>query len=57
MPWKSQKDMQFFFKKTINNVVIMGKNTYFTLPEKSRPLKDRLNIILTSNPDYLIFKK
>ena len=56
IPWKSQKDMHFFFKKTINNVVIMGKNTYFSLPEKSRPLKDRLNIVLTSNPYYFIFK-
>jgi dihydrofolate reductase len=33
---------------TKNNVVIMGRNTYFSLPK--RPLKDRLNIILTSKP-------
>jgi dihydrofolate reductase len=50
IPWKSKKDMSFFFNKTKNNVVIMGKTTYFSLPEQFRPLKDRLNIVLTSNP-------
>ena len=50
IPWKSKKDMRFFFNKTKNNVVIMGKTTYFSLPEQFRPLKDRLNIVLTSNP-------
>jgi dihydrofolate reductase len=40
----------FFFNKTKNNVVIMGKNTYFSLPEEFRPLKNRLNIVLTRNP-------
>ena len=45
LPWNSKKDLKFFMNMTINNVVIMGKNTYFSLPK--RPLKDRLNIILT----------
>ena len=48
--WKSKKDMRFFFNKTKNNVVIMGKTTYFSLPQQFRPLKDRLNIVLTRNP-------
>ena len=51
IPWKSHKDMSFFYNTTVNNIVIMGKNTYFSLPEKYRPLKNRLNIVLTSNPD------
>lgn len=50
IPWKSKKDLQFFANKTMYNVVIMGKNTYFSLPEKVRPLKNRLNIVLTSDP-------
>jgi len=53
IPWTSKKDMQFFYNKTKNNILIMGKNTYFSLPENSRPLKDRLNIVLTSNPEFL----
>ena len=51
IPWKSKKDMSFFFNKTKHNVVIMGRKTFFSLPEEFRPLKNRLNIILTSKPE------
>jgi dihydrofolate reductase len=51
IPWKSKKDMNFFYNTTKNNVVIMGKNTYLSLPDNCRPLKNRLNIVLTSVPD------
>jgi len=51
IPWKSKKDMLFFMNKTKNNVIIMGKNTYFSIPIEHRPLKNRLNIVITSNPD------
>lgn len=54
IPWKCKKDMKFFVEKTKNNVVIMGKNTYFSLPKNVRPLKDRLNIVLTNNPQDII---
>lgn len=54
IPWKSKKDINFFFNKTKNNVVIMGKNTYFSLPEENRPLKNRLNIVLTNNPNSFL---
>jgi dihydrofolate reductase len=51
IPWKSKKDMKFFMTKTSNNIVIMGKTTYFSLPAEHRPLKNRLNIVLTSTPE------
>ena len=54
-PWKSKKDMRFFFNKTKNNVVIMGRSTYFSLPQQFRPLKDRLNIVLTRDPEQFIY--
>jgi dihydrofolate reductase len=50
IPWKSKIDMTFFVNKTKNNIVIMGKNTFFSIPEEHRPLKNRLNVVLTSNP-------
>lgn len=51
IPWNSKKDLNFFANKTKNNVVIMGRNTYFSLPDKIRPLKNRLNIVLTTKPE------
>jgi len=48
IPWYSKKDLNFFMNITKNNVVIMGRKTYFSLPK--RPLKDRLNIVLTNKP-------
>jgi dihydrofolate reductase len=43
--------MNFFYNTTKNNVIIMGKNTYLSLPHNCRPLKNRLNIVLTSAPN------
>jgi dihydrofolate reductase len=54
IPWNSKKDMNFFFNKTKHNVVIMGKNTYFSLPEEVRPLKNRANIVLTREPEIYL---
>jgi dihydrofolate reductase len=45
IPWNSKRDLNFFMKQTLHNVVIMGRKTYFSLPK--RPLKNRLNIVLT----------
>jgi dihydrofolate reductase len=52
IPWHSKKDLKFFMNITKNNVVIMGRKTYFSLPK--RPLKDRVNIILTSSPNEFV---
>lgn len=32
------------------NAVIMGRKTYFGIPESKRPLPGRLNIVLSSDP-------
>ena len=50
IPWTCKKDMLFFMNKTKNNVVIMGKNTYFSLPIECRPLPKILNIVLSTEP-------
>ncbi len=50
-------DMAYFKKLTsqssspkLRNAVIMGRTTYMSIPERFRPLKGRLNIVLTSKP-------
>lgn len=45
--WNIPEDMKHFRELTSGNVVIMGKNTYFSLPEKFRPLPNRRNIVFT----------
>jgi dihydrofolate reductase len=51
MPWPHMKhDMEHFMKKTTTGkcAVVMGRKTWESLPERHRPLKGRLNIVLSS---------
>lgn len=42
-------DMKHFREVTLNKIVVMGLNTLKSLPE-SKPLKNRLNIVLSDEP-------
>ena len=46
IPWHIPEDLEFFKRLTLNNVIIMGKNTWRSLPK--RPLSNRINIIITN---------
>lgn len=50
LPWNLKNELKYFSKTTKghNNIVIMGRNTWESIPKSFRPLKDRINIILTS---------
>ena len=41
------EDMRYFKETTLNKVVVMGRNTYESLPVK--PLKNRVNIVLSGD--------
>ncbi|MCQ4727884.1 dihydrofolate reductase, partial [Anaerotignum faecicola] len=45
------EDMKFFRTTTKNKIVIMGRKTLESFPE-GKPLKNRINILLTGNYDY-----
>lgn len=45
------EDMKRFRAKTINNVIVMGRKTLESFPE-GKPLKDRINIVISSNKGY-----
>ena len=47
IPWKCPEDLRFFRQMTENNVVVMGRKTWESLPH--RPLKNRINIVLSRN--------
>lgn len=52
IPWHIPEDIKFFKETTLDNVVIMGRKTLESLPNK-KPLKDRINIILTNTIDKI----
>jgi len=44
IPWRIPEDMKHFRETTLNNMLLVGYNTYFTLPPKA--LEDREYIVL-----------
>ena len=49
LPWNIPEDLQYFFNKTKNRVLIMGRKTFESL---GKALPNRLNIILTNRSDF-----
>ena len=47
--WHLPKDLKFFKNTTWAGVVIMGRKTFESV---DKPLPGRLNIVVTSNPDW-----
>ena len=43
-----KEDMRYFREKTMNNILIMGRKTFESLPK--RPLPGRIHVVLTNNP-------
>ncbi len=61
IPWRLPSDMKHFKDVTTasyvpeaQNVVIMGRKTWESLPSKFRPLPDRVNVVITSQADYVL---
>ncbi|XP_066601174.1 dihydrofolate reductase [Prorops nasuta] len=60
LPWRLKSEMAYFTRLTTEtkdqkkkNVVLMGRVTWECIPKRYRPLKDRINIVLTTkNLDY-----
>lgn len=50
--WHLPEDMKFFRETTTGHAIISGRKNYESIPEKFRPLKDRLNIVVTRKKDY-----
>lgn len=68
IPWKISEDLTFFRSVTTScrnntkiNVVLMGRKTWDHIPKIARPLKGRLNVVITSqnfeDSDNLLFFK
>ncbi len=50
---KIPNDMKFFRNQTTGKVIVMGRKTFESFPQK-QPLGNRTNIILSSNKNYSV---
>jgi len=61
LPWRLPKEMKYFAQVTSNapdgkqNYVIMGRNTWESIPKKFRPLSKRMNVVISRNPEYDLY--
>ncbi len=51
--FKIPEDMKYFRNTTKNKIIVMGRTTFESLPNK-KPLKDRTNVVLTNNKNLKI---
>ena len=57
LPWHIPEDLKLFKEKTKDSIVIMGRNTYESLPVNYRPLPGRSNVVVSrtlGDPDRSI---
>jgi dihydrofolate reductase len=49
LPWHLPADLRYFKETTTGHVVVMGRKTFESI---GKPLPNRINVVLTSQPDY-----
>ena len=57
LAWHLPADMEYFRRVTSGNgknAIIMGRTTWESIPNWRKPLKDRLNIVLTTQKNYFV---
>jgi len=59
IPWRVAEDVAYFkhlttktFDPEKRNVVIMGRKTYQSIPEKFRPLPGRINVVISGKETF-----
>jgi len=45
--WRLPKDMKYFREKTMHHHIVTGRKNYISIPQKYRPLQNRINLVLT----------
>lgn len=61
LPWRLPKEMAYFAQVTSSapegstNAVLMGRNTWESIPDRFRPLRRRVNAVISHNADYLVW--
>jgi dihydrofolate reductase len=52
IPWLIREDFRRFKALTLGHPCLMGDVTFRSLPDGSRPLRGRENVVLTLDPDF-----
>jgi dihydrofolate reductase len=52
IPWRLKGDFAHFRTTTMGYAVVMGRETWLSLPVKFRPLPERINIVVSSHDDF-----
>ena len=52
LPWHIPEDLKRYRAVTMGKVVVMGRKTWESIPEKFRPLVGRINVVVTRQADY-----
>jgi dihydrofolate reductase len=47
MPWYLPEDFKLFKQLTLGHTVVMGSKTYWSLPDRARPLPGRISVVIT----------
>jgi dihydrofolate reductase len=50
--WHLPADMKFFKETTLDQIVVMGRKNYDSIPERFRPLPGRENVVLTRDENF-----
>ena len=50
--WHLPAEMRFFTATTKEQIVVMGRKNYDSIPEKYRPLPNRENVVLSRNTNF-----
>ena len=53
LPWYLPSDLRHFKELTSGHTVVMGRRTYESLPDRFRPLPNRRNLVLSTDPAYV----
>ena len=52
LPWHISADLKHFARTTKGGTVIMGGNTWLSIPEKYRPFTERLNVVISHLEEF-----
>lgn len=61
LPWRLPREMKYFTQVTTAspegtmNAVLLGRNTWESIPKKHRPLSRRVNLVTSRNVDYVLY--